>query len=431
MSTKITRINEIAKERPNEVFTSIYHLVNKELLMECFKELDGSKATGLDNITKDDYKQNLENNLDILVEKLKNKSFRPSPARTTKIPKSNGKTRTLAIANFEDKIVQLAFKKLIEAIFEPKFPNSMFGFRPNRGCHDALRQVSKDIEWQYTNYVLEADIMGYFDNIDHDKLIKCLELHIKDPNVIRMIKRFLKAGVIEDNKYYVSETGTPQGSILSPILANIYMYYILIKWFETEVRRKCKGFASIINYADDFICCFSYKSEAEKFYKELLPNRLRLGNLKLAKEKTRLLAFGRYANANSPTGKAETFDFLGFTHYCSKSSKGNFRVKRKTSKKKFRDKVKDFKIWIKDNRHLPLGDLLMTVRRKLTGHFNYYGITDNFHMIKKFRWVVLGYLFKYLNRRSQRESFTWSQFEDLIEFAGIPRAKIKVSIYAN
>ena len=198
MTTKITRINQISKERPKEVFTSIYHLINKELLKECFDELDGSKAVGIDKITKDEYRYNLDKNLDNLVERLKNKGYRPSPARRVNILKANGKLRGLAIANFEDKIVQMGVKKLLEAIYEPKFTINMFGFRPNIGCHNALNYLGRCIEHNKVNYILDADIKAYFDNIDHDKLIKCLEIRIKDKNLIRLIIRFLKAGILEN-----------------------------------------------------------------------------------------------------------------------------------------------------------------------------------------------------------------------------------------
>lgn len=429
MTTKITRINQIAKERTKEVFTSLYHLIDKGLLEECFNELDGNKAMGIDNINKDKYFVNKEENLEKLLIKLKNKSYKPSPARKVNIPKANGKIRGLAIANFEDKIVQLALKKIIEAIYEPKFLNNMFGFRPNRGCHDALRQISIDIERHYTSYVVEADIKGYFDNINHEKLIKCLKLHIKDPNIINLVRKFLKAGILEKGKFQLREYGTPQGSILSPVLANIYMYYILIKWFEDTIKKEFKGFASIINYADDFICCFQSKYEAEKFYKEILPSRLKLGGLELATDKTRIISFGRFAIANCKKGKPETFDFLGFTHYCSTNKNGKFRVKRKTSSKKFRKKLSEFNIYCKETRNLKLDDIMITFKKKLIGHYNYFGITDNYHMVQKYQWWMYKTLFKWLNRRSQRKSYTWEEFLQMTQMYNIPKAHICVNIY--
>ena len=429
MTTKITRINQIAKEKPKEVFTSIYHLINKELLEECFNELDGNKATGIDKVNKDEYRMNKGENIERLLNKLKNKSYKPSPARKVNIPKTNGKIRGLAIANFEDKIVQLALKKIIEAIYEPKFTNNMFGFRPNLGCHDALRQIVIDVEGHFTNYVVEADIKGYFDNINQDKLINCLGLHIKDSNIIKLVRKFLKAGILEKGKFKVGEYGTPQGSILSPVLANIYMYYLLIMWFEDTIKKEAKGFASIINYADDFICCFQNKNDAERFYKELLPNRLKSGGLELALDKTRMMAFGRFAIVNCKKGKPKTFDFLGFTHYCSTSKNGKFRVKRKTSSKNFRKKLSEFNIWCKENRNLKLDKIMITFKKKLIGHYNYFGITDNYHMIQKYQWLMYKTLFKWLNRRSQRKSYTWEEFLQMTKKYNIPKAHICVSIY--
>lgn len=431
MKEKIMRINQIAKERPQEVFTSIYHLINKELLKECFDELDGNKAVGIDKITKDEYRYNLDTNLNNLVERLKNKSYKPSPARKTEIPKANGKVRSLAIANFEDKIVQLALKKIIEAIYEPKFPSNMFGFRPNKSCLDAIRQTSIDIEGHLTSYVLEADIKGYFDNIDHSKLIKCLELHIKDKNILRLVNKFLKAGILDKGKFYIGEYGTPQGSILSPILANIYMYYTLIKWFEDFIKVKYKGFMSIINYADDFICCFQYKSVAELFYKELLPNRLKQAGLELALDKTRLISFGRFAIENTTKGKPQTFEFLGFTHYCNKGRNGKFRIKRKTSSKKFRKKLIEFNQWCKDNNNKSLDEIMPLVRKKLIGHYNYFGITDNYHMICKFYYRSIQILYKWLNKRSQRKSYNWQTFMQMLEQYKIPKPRITKSIYGD
>lgn len=430
MTTKIARINQISIDRPNEVFTSIYHLINNELLKECFDELDGSKAVGIDKITKAEYRCNLENNLSNLVEKLKNKSYKPNPARRVNIPKTNGKLRGLAIANFEDKIVQMAVKKLLDSIYEPKFTNNMFGFRPNLGCHNALGYLDRCIEHNKVNYILDADIKGYFDNIDHNKLIKCLEIHIKDKNLIRLIIRFLKAGIMENGKYIKGELGTPQGSILSPVLANIYMYYALILWFE-NIKRKSEGYVEIINYADDMIICFQYEREASKIY-NLMKKRLKQCGLTFAEDKTRLIEFGRYAEERrfkKGLNKPDTFDFLGFTHYCSKSKNGKFRVKHKTSKKKFKQKIQEFKMWIKNNRRRKFKELIPTIKMKLIGHYNYYGVNDNYVSMKKYLYEIKKLLFKWLNRRSQRKSYNWEQFNIMLNLINLPKPKTKVNLY--
>lgn len=416
MKTKLARITEISITRPEEKFTSIYHLINKDLLMICHNELEKNKAVGVDGVTKAEYASNLQENLDNLVTRLKNKGYRPTEAKRVYIPKANGKLRGIAIAIYEDKIVQLALAKLISAIFEPHLSDTMYGFRPKRNCHDAIRNLTGTIQMKKVNYIVDADIKGFFDNVDHEWLIECIKQRIADPNVIRLIKKFLKVGIMEKGNIVRSIMGTPQGSILSPVLANIYMHYVLALWFKKEIKEKARGECYIVIYADDYICCFQYKEEAEYFYNKLLPARLKKFNLELEPNKTRLIEFGRFAeeNAKAKKKKVETFDFLGFTFYCGRNAQGKFKVKIKTSRKKYISKIKAFKVWIKENRNKNLLYIINMVNLKLRGHFNYFGFYDNFGMINKYRYQIIVNLFKWLNRRSQKKSYTWQEFNEVI-----------------
>ena len=431
METKLKRISEISQENPKEVFTSIGHLINKEMLENCHSEMEKNKAVGIDGVSKDLYNVNLDNNLERLVDRLKNKSYRPQPVKRVHIPKDNGKTRPLGIAVYEDKLVQQALKKILEAVFEPRFQDCMFGFRPGKSCHDALKRLNEIIQKGSTSYILDADIEGFFNHIDHDLMIKCLEVRVKDPNIIRLIRKLLKAGITENGEYKKTEVGAEQGSGCSPILANIYMHYVLVLWFYKIVKPQFKGYCEIVVYADDFVCCFQYKKEAEQFY-EMIKERFGRYGLKLEESKSRLIEFGRFAETNRMRrgeGKPETFDFLGFTHYCSKSRKGFFRVKRKTSKKKFRAKLKLFTEWVKQNRHLKKKELIEKLNIKLAGHYRYYGITDNFKAMDRLWRKVVRAIFIWLNRRSQRRSYTWESFCDMLKDYPIRRPKIYVNIY--
>ena len=431
METKLKRISEISQKNPKEVFTSIGHLINKEMLEICHKEMDKNKAAGIDGVRKGMYEENLDENLERLVKALKNKSYKPQPVKRVHIPKDNGKTRPLGIAAYEDKLVQQALKKVLEAVFEPRFGDCMYGFRPGRSCHGALKRLNTIIERGRTSYILDADIEGFFNHIDHEWIIRFVEVRVKDPNIIRLIKKLLKAGITEDGKFKETDEGTAQGSGCSPILANIYMHYVLVLWFYKMVKPQFRGFCDIVIYADDFVCCFQYKKEAEQFY-EMLVERFGKFGLKLEESKSRLIEFGRFAVANRKRrgeGKPETFDFLGFTHYCSESRKGYFRVKRKTSKKKFRAKLKLFTEWVKVNRTLRKKDLIGKLNIKLLGYYRYYGITDNFKAMDRFRRKVERVLYVWLNRRSQKKSYAWKRFYDMLKYYPIMRPKIYVSIY--
>lgn len=431
MQTKLARIANIAKENPKESFTSLYHLLNVELLTQCHIELDGSKATGFDQVTKAVYEENLESNIKDLVERLKRKSYRPQPVRRAYIPKDEKSTRPLGIPSYEDKIVQLGLNKILQAIYEQDFLNLSYGFRPGRSCHDALKVLNRNIEYGRTSYIVDADIRSFFTKVSHEWLMKFLGVRIADPNIQRLIRRFLKAGVMEQGRWEPTEAGTPQGSIVSPVLANLYLHYALDLWFEVVVKKACRGEASMIRYADDYVCCFQYKDDAERFYEALI-KRLAKFDLEIAEEKTKILEFGRFAEENRKRkgqGKPKTFDFLGFTHYCSRSSKGKFRVKRKTSAKKFRSKVKAFKNWLRTERHQDVEELMKTIRAKLIGHYRYYGITDNSRAMSVYKFQISKTLLKWLNRRSQRRSFTADKYNLFLQRNPLPEPKIYVNIY--
>lgn len=432
MGTKLERIAEISAEKPRPEFTSLYHLINKEMLMQCHKELDGNKAVGIDRVTKAEYAEHLEENLTDLVRRLKNKSYKPLPSLRVYIPKSNGKMRPLGIAAYEDKIVQLAVKKILEAIYEPKFLNCMYGFRPNRGCHEAIKEVHHQIQYNWINYVVDADIKGFFDHMSHEWLMEFLKLYIKDTNLLWLIRKYLKAGVVTNGTFEENEEGTAQGNIISPILANIYIHFVLTLWFQYIVTKVCNGRCFLVVYADDFIAGFQHKADAERYY-AALKERLHKFNLELEESKSRLIEFGRFAESNSKrrTGKKpETFDFLGFTFYCSKGkTKGNFCVKLKTSRKKHTQKLKAIKEWLYRNNNLPVRDLIKKLNAKLIGHYRYYGVTYNIKKLGAFLHYTQRNLCRALNRRSQKKSYTWNGFADMLKVYPLAKPKIYVSLF--
>lgn len=287
------------------------------------------------------------------------------------------------------------------------------------------------IEKNFTNYVLDADIRGFFDNLDHKWIIRFVESRIKDPNITRLVQRMLKAGIMNGFQYEESEWGSGQGNVCSPVLANIYMHYVLLWWFKEKVEPACRGYSGIIVYADDFVCCFQYKEEAERFY-ERLKRRMGYFGLDLEEEKSRLIKFGRFAESDCQKlgTKPETFDFLGFTHYCSHSQDGRFRVKRKTSKKKFRKKCKEIHQLIKSMRTIRLREVIVKLNQMLVGYYHYYGITDNTRSLTDFRYCVLKSLYYWFNRRSEKKSYNWVEYLEMLDEFQLARPKIYVNIYA-
>jgi group II intron reverse transcriptase/maturase len=431
MNTELERISRKSAENPKMVFTSLYHFINEEMLKTSHAKLDGKKAVGVDKVTKEEYSESLENNINALTEQLKRKSYRPKPSLRTYIPKGNtGKMRPLGIASYEDKLVQNALKEVIEVVFEPHFSDCMYGFRPGRGCHGAIEALSRLIITNKTSYVIDADIKGFFNNLNHDWIMKMVEQRIKDPNILWLIKKTLTAGVQEEGKWRKTDLGTEQGNLASPVIANIYMHYVLALWFEKVIKKSCRGECGIVIYADDFVATFQYKDEAERFMRELV-DRLSKFGLELEESKTRLVEFGRFAEERRKEkgkGKPETFDFLGFTHYCNKTANGKFCVKRKTSRKKFNQKTQALNQWLKTNRHVKVKDLITMLNLKLRGHYGYFGITDNCRSMDSFRYKAEHMLFKWLNRRSQKSSYTWEGFRQMLDYNPLLRPKIYVNI---
>lgn len=432
METKLERIADKSAHEPKPEFTSLYHLINKELLMQCHRELDGSKAVGIDEVTKKEYGENLEQNIEGLVERLKRKSYKPQPSLRVYIPKSNGKLRPLGIASYEDKIVQLALKKVLEAIYEPRFLNCMYGFRPNRGCHGAVKELYKRLNFTKICYIVDADIKGFFDHMKHDWIMKFLNLYIKDPNILWLVNKYLKAGVMDEGKLVENEEGSAQGNIISPILANIYMHNVLTLWYKFIIAKESRGGNFLIVYADDFIAGFQYKWEAEKYYK-LLKERMEKFGLELEESKSRMLESGGYlAKSKQKRGEStrlETFDFLGFTFYCGQTRKGTAWMMPKTGSKKFRQKLKDIKVWLYANRDQKLKKLMGMLNLKLTGHYRYYGVSFNGRMISNFKQQVREMLFKVLNRRSNRKSYTREGFIEMLKYYPLVMPKIYVSLF--
>ncbi len=432
MGTELARISEMSVEHPDMVFTSIGHLIDVELLTECHRDMDGKKAVGIDGVSKDEYGKKLEENLKDLINRLKSKSYRPKPAKRVEIPKDNGKTRPLSIYCYEDKLVQEAVKRLLEAVFEPHFYDEMMGFRPNRGCHDAIKKLGVMLEKRKTDWVLDADIKGFFDHLDHEWIIKFVESRIKDPNVIRLIRRMLKSGIMKDFQFEETEEGSGQGSVCSPIIANIYMHYVLVWWFKERIQPQLKGYSGLVVYADDFVVCFQYRQEAERFY-ELLKGRMAHFGLEMEESKTRLIEFGRFAadnRRNRGVGKPETFTFLGFTHYCSTARGGWFRVKRKTSKKKFAKKCRELNKTIRDMRTWKLEKIFRKLNQILIGYYHYYGITDNGRCLYSMKHRIERMLFYWLNRRSEKRSYTWESFHNVLRWFPLAEPKIYVHVYS-
>ena len=431
METKLNLITEMAGKEKGYKFNNLIHMLNMQNLKECFYMLKGEKATGVDGVSVEEYEKNLEGNIGELIGRMKGWSYRPQPVERVYILKASGKKRPIGIPTVEDKMVQMCIKRILEAIWEVDFMESSYGFRPGRSSHDAIDKLDKIIMTKPVNYVIEADIKGFFDNVDHSWLMGFLEERISDRSFLRLIKRFLKAGYVEEGRKYNTSKGTPQGGIISPMLANIYLHYVLDKWVETVVKKNCNGYVEVIRYADDFVIMVEKKEDTQRVV-EALERRLGKFGLELAEDKTRVIEFGRYAeeNAKRRGKKPDTFNFLGFTHFCDRSRKKRFKVGRKTDRKKFNMKIKETNEWLRKIRNAyKVKEWWPILCAKLRGHFQYYGVSGNFRSIRRFYYLTIRLVFKWLNRRSQKKSFNWKRFSAYVKKHGLPQPKIYHNLY--
>jgi len=415
MSTQIDRLTELAKEDAERQFYSIAHMITFGALYAAFRGLRKKASAGVDGVTYQEYERDVAGNLRTLHERLKNGKYQAQPLRRVYIPKENGKQRPISIPALEDKIVQKAMVEILNAIYEQDFLHCSYGFRPGRGQHQALDEMGRVICTRPTGWILEIDVTAYFDSIVREQLMEMIEKRVRDGSVLRLIRKWIQVGVIEEGRLLLSETGTGQGQTISPLLANIYLHFVLDEWFENEVKPRLRGAAHEIRFADDAVLCFQYKEDAERVM-EVLPKRFAKHGLTIHPEKTRLLEFGRYAeeNAKRQGKKAATFDFLGFTYVCARSRKGKFTVHVRTMKKRFRRGLKAIADWCQENRHLPVEKQQKTLNAKLRGHYQYYGRPTNYRSIWRF-WREVRHIWrKWLSRRTRGNGMTWEKYAAIL-----------------
>ena len=418
--TKLRRIAWLSKRDKTKEFGSLMHHFNEKSLEECYHSLAGSKAVGADRVTKEQYGNELGENLKSLINQMKQMQYRPKAVRQVLIAKAGkaGATRPLGISNFEDKIVQKMMHRVLEAIYEPIFLENSYGFRMGKGCHDAIRALCQYLYDNQVEVVLDIDIQNFFGNICHKELENILRRKVKDPKLMRYITRMFKAGVLKDGELTVDDEGLMQGSVCSPIMANVFAHYVIDEWFEEVVKRYCRGKVELFRYSDDLCICCQYESDAIRI-RTALDNRLTKFKLQLNEEKTKMVNFERKDKGG------ERFDFLGFTFYWSKSRNGKIIPKVKTARKRMITKLKAITQWIKDKRNkCKLQEIWSELKLKIEGHIRYYGVSFNMNAIIVFIHWVKQIMFKWLNRRSQRKSFDWDKFEKFIAVNPLPKIRI-------
>jgi RNA-directed DNA polymerase len=428
VSTKQWRIAQLARERPETAFTSLAHLIDLYWLKEAYARTRKDGAVGVDGQTAADYEVNLEANLQDLLNRAKSGTYQAPPVRRVRIPKGNGETRPLGIPTLEDKILQRAVLMILEPVYEADFLPVSYGFRPRRSPHQALQEIWNQTMKVDGGWIADVDLRKYFDTIDHGRLREFLKRRVQDGVLLRLIGKWLNAGVLEDGEVTYPEQGTPQGGVISPLLANIFLHYVLDEWFEREVKPRLKGTASLTRFADDFLIVFAQEDDARRVF-DVLPKRMEKFGLTVHPEKSRLVDFRSPQPEGPDTSDHEvpgsgTFDFLGFTHYWGRSLRGNWVVKRKTARSRWKRGVGAIWEWCRDNRHRHPRLQHPTLCQKLRGHYAYYGITGNYYSIQGFLWQATRTWRYWLGRRRRKGTLTWDVFNRLLKRYPLPPARI-------
>jgi RNA-directed DNA polymerase len=435
VSTKQQRVAQLAKQSPQMGFTSLAHLMDIDWLHEAYRRTRKDAAAGVDGMTAEKYEANLQSNLQGLLDRVKAGTYRAPPVRRVHIPKGNSviERRPIGIPTLEDKVLQRAVVMVLEPIYEQDFYDCSFGFRPGRSAHQALEELWKQTMDSHGGWIVEVDIRKFFDTLDHAHLRSLLRHRVRDGVLRRLIGKWLKAGVLEAGAVAYPPAGSPQGGVISPMLSNIFLHYVLDEWVEQVVKPRLRGKAFLIRYADDFVMGFTREEDARRVL-AVLPQRLGKYGLAIHLEKTRLIAFqqpakgagGKDVGSGSPAG---TFTFLGFTHYWERSPQSRWVVKRKTASSRLSRALQSIALWCRANRHRPIKEQQHVLSQKLRGHFAYYGITGNYRSLAWFRLEVVRRWRKWLNRRNRERSLDWNIFARLLERYPLPPARVVHSVY--
>jgi RNA-directed DNA polymerase len=423
VSTKLQAIAEQAIEYPEMVFTTLAHHIDVEWLGEAYRLTNKRSAAGIDGVTATEYGANLEENLQALHERLKSGQYKAPPVERVWLDKEDGRKRPIGKPTFEDKIVQRAVVMLLEAVYEQDFYDFSHGFRPGHSAHQALHELREQCREQNIKWVVDADVSGFFDELRHDLLRDFIKRRVNDGGILRLIGKWLNAGVMEEGNLTYAEKGSPQGGVVSPLLANVFLHYVLDEWYEQAVKPRLKGCSFLLRFADDFVIGCELESDARRIM-EVLPKRFDRYGLTIHPHKTKSVKFGKPPKNGSPDPKNGTFDFLGFTHYWAKSRRGYWVIKRKTAHKRQRRSIKALWQWCKENRHLPLKEQYRMLCLKLRGHYQYYGIRSNYHQLEAVYQQVLKGWWYWLNRRNRQRDLEWEKFKQILTILPLPRPRI-------